>query len=178
MDFLLTDGIWIYLFIFFGKILEVSLSTLRIVLVNRGEKLKGSIIALFDITLWILITGTVLQGFQEDIFKVIVFAVAYSIGNYMGAWLDEKLAFGTSSIQVIVPEGEKSCELAETLRENKYAVTIVEGKGKDGLRNVMYLHLSRKRIPKAVEIIKSVVEDAVIIVNDVKSTRGAYFMKK
>ena len=72
MDFLLTDGIWIYLFIFFGKILEVSLSILRLVLVNRGEKLKGSIIAIFDITLWILITGTVLQGFQEDILKVIV----------------------------------------------------------------------------------------------------------
>lgn len=178
MDFLLTDGIWIYLFIFFGKILEVSLSILRLVLVNRGEKLKGSIIAIFDITLWILITGTVLQGFQEDILKVIVFAVAYAIGNYMGAWLDEKLAFGTSSIQVIVPEGEESTKLAEILRENKYAVTILEGQGKDGLRNIMYLHLSRKRIPKAAEIIKSVVEDAVIIVNDVKSVRGGYFMKK
>ena len=96
----------------------------------------------------------------------------------MGAWLDEKLAFGTSSIQVIVPEGEESTKLAEILRENKYAVTILEGQGKDGLRNIMYLHLSRKRIPKAAEIIKSVVEDAVIIVNDVKSVRGGYFMKK
>ena len=86
--------------------------------------------------------------------KVIVFAVAYAIGNYMGAWLDEKLAFGTSSIQVIVPEGEESTKLAEILRENKYAVTILEGQGKDGLRNIMYLHLSRKRIPKVLKLLK------------------------
>ncbi len=178
MDLLSSNSIWIYFFIFFGKILEVSLSTLRNVLVNRGEKLKGSIIAIFDITLWILITGTVLQGFQDDIVKVIVFAAAYSIGNYLGAWLDEKLAFGTSSIQVIVPNGEESFELAEVLRQKNYAVTILEGQGKDGPRNIMYLHLPRKRIPQAVEIVRSVIGDAVIIVNDVKSVRGGYFMKK
>ena len=178
MEFLSSNSIWIYLFIFFGKILEVSLSTLRIVLINRGEKIKGSIIALFDVILWIFITGTVLQGFQEDIYRVIVFALAYAVGNYMGSWLDERLAFGTSSVQVIVTEGDKSKELAETLRSNNFAVTILQGKGKDGIRNIMYLHLPRKRIPQAVDIIKSEIDNAVIVVNDVKAVRGGHFMKR
>jgi len=148
-----------------------------LVLINRGEKIKGSIIAIFDIIIWLFITGTVLEGFQEDIIRVIVFALAFAVGNYLGSWLEEKLAFGMCSIQIIVGKGEKSQELATVLRENSFAVTILEGTGKDGLREIMYLHLTRKRIPNAVNIIKSHIENAVIVINDVKNIRGGYIRK-
>jgi len=42
----------VYLCIFFGKILEVTLGTLRIVLINRGERIVGACIALIEVTLW------------------------------------------------------------------------------------------------------------------------------
>lgn len=177
MDDILNSNILIYFFIFFGKILEVTVSTLRLVLINRGEKIKGTIIAFFDIIIWLFITGTVLQGFQEDFMRVVVFALAFAIGNYLGSTLEEKLAFGLCSIQLIVPEGKQSDELVEELRENGFAVTIIEGKGKDGYREIMYLHLTRKRIPDAVRIIKTYVENAVIVINDVKSVRGGYIRK-
>lgn len=177
MDFLQDSNIWIYLIIFFGKILEVTVSTLRMVLINRGEKIKGSIIAVFDITIWLFVTGTVLEGFQEDLLRVVVFALAFAVGNYLGIWLEEKLAFGMCSIQIIVAEGEQSKQLAEILRNNNFAVTIAEGRGKDGLREIMYLHLTRKRIPQAVKIVKNCIENAVIVVNDVKTVRGGYIRK-
>ena len=40
-DFLTGDSVWVYLMIFFGKILEVTVSTLRLVMINRGERLQG-----------------------------------------------------------------------------------------------------------------------------------------
>ncbi|NLZ72762.1 MAG: hypothetical protein GX905_02945, partial [Bacteroidales bacterium] len=70
MDFLQEGGFLVYLFIFVGKILEVTVSTVRVVLINRGEKEKGAIIAFFEILLWLFITGTVLAGFQDDIIRV------------------------------------------------------------------------------------------------------------
>ncbi|HHU73667.1 MAG TPA: DUF2179 domain-containing protein [Clostridiales bacterium] len=177
MDFLTDNNILIYFVIFFGKILEVTISTLRLVLINRGEKIKGAIIAVFDILIWLFVTGTVLEGFQEDLIRVVVFAIAFAIGNYLGSALEEKLAFGMCSLQVIVPEDEHSKELANKLRVEKFAVTILEGKGKDGLREIMYLHLNRKRIPEAVDIIKSNIEKAVIVVNDVRTVRGGFIKK-
>ena len=94
MDFLAESSIWIYLFIFFGKILEVAVSTVRLVLINRGERVKGSILAFFDILLWVLITGTVLVGFQKDWIRLLIFAAAFAIGNYLGSWIEDKLAPG------------------------------------------------------------------------------------
>ena len=177
MEFLQGSSIWIYLFIFFGKILEVAVSTIRLVLINRGERIKGSLIAILEMLLWLFITGTVLTGFQKDIFKVIIFAIAFAVGNYVGSWMEDRLAFGLCSIQVIVPECSGSQELEVKLRKNSFAVTTVKGKGKDGERDIMFLHIKRKRISQAVEIIKSDLENAVIVVNDSKIIHGGFLRK-
>ncbi|MDD4700367.1 MAG: DUF5698 domain-containing protein [Oscillospiraceae bacterium] len=177
MDFLQESSIWIYLFIFFGKILEVTISTIRIVLISRGEKIIGSIISMFEVLIWLFITGTVLSGFKEDIVRVFIFAIAVGIGNYVGSWLEDKLAFGLCSIQVIVTDCCSSQELAVKLRENNFAVTVTKGKGKDGERDIMFLHTKRKRISQAEEIIQSYLENAVIIVNDAKIIRGGFIRK-
>lgn len=178
MDFMQNLGIGIYFVIFFGKIIEVTVSTMRMVLINRGERVKGSIIAFFDILLWLIITGTVLQGYQEDPLRILVFALAFSVGNYLGSWLEDKLAFGLSSIQVIVPESEESRNLADLLRKNNFAVTVIRGTGRNGDRELLLLHLKRKRITDAVALINSNFPTAVIVVNDSKVISGGYISRK
>ena len=177
MDFFQSGSLWIYAFIFFGKILEVSVATVRLVLISRGERKKGSMIAALEMTLWLIITGTVLNGLQDDIFRVFIFAMAYAMGNYLGSWMEDKLAFGLCSIQLIVPDNSLNEELLLELRENKFAVTTVKGEGKDGNRDIMFLHIKRKRTPKALEIIKANTENAVIIINDTRTVHGGFLSK-
>ncbi len=177
--FLTGDSVWVYLLIFFGKILEVSIGTLRMVMINRGERAKGSLVAFFEITLWLFITGTVLSGFIEnlDVIRWLVFALAFALGNYFGSWMESKLAFGLSSIQVIVSADTAWEALVEELRDAGFAVTVLEGQGKDGAREVLILHLKRKRIPAAISIVKSCLSSAMITVNDVRVANGGYIKK-
>ncbi len=178
MDFLDNLGIWIYFIIFFGKILEVTVSTIRMVLINRGERVKGTMVAFFDSVLWLLITGTVLEGFQDDPMRMVVFALAFAVGNYMGSWFEDKLAFGLSSVQVIVPEGPQSVELADSLRKDNFAVTVVKGTGRNGNRDILMLHLKRKRIAEAVSLVNTMLPGAVVVVNDSKIISGGYISRK
>jgi uncharacterized protein YebE (UPF0316 family) len=178
MDFLPESSVLMYFVIFFGKIIEVSVSTMRMVMINRGERAKGAIIAFFDILLWLLITGTVLVGFKEDPLRLVVFALAFSVGNYMGSWFEDKLAFGLSSIQVIVPQCPESQALATHLRQHNFAVTVIKGTGKDGEREILMLHLKRKRIAEAVKLVNENFKNAVIVVSDSKVVSGGYIMKK
>jgi len=178
MDFLDNLGIWIYFIIFFGKILEVTVSTIRMVLINRGERVKGTMVAFFDSVLWLLITGTVLDGFQDDPMRMVVFALAFAVGNYMGSWFEDKLAFGLSSVQVIVPEGPSSVELADSLRKDNFAVTVVKGTGRNGNRDILMLHLKRKRIAEAVTLVNTMLPGAVVVVNDSKIISGGYISRK
>jgi uncharacterized protein YebE (UPF0316 family) len=178
MSFLLESSIWVYVFIFFGKILEVSVSTTRHMLINRGERLKGSILALIEISLWIIVTGTVLVGFTSDIIKVVVFAVAFALGNYFGSWLESKLAFGMTSIQVIVPENVSWEELVRTLRAKSFGVTVMSGEGMEGERKILMMHLRRKRIAQAVRIIRAYSKDVFITMNNMKVVCGGHLTKK
>ncbi|SMC48046.1 DUF2179 domain-containing protein [Papillibacter cinnamivorans] len=176
-ELLQEGGVWLYVFIFVGKILEVSVSTVRLVLINRGERVRGAAIAFVEILLWLAVTGTVLAGFQSDWIRVLVFAAAFAIGNYVGSWVEDRLAFGLCSIQVIVPDCVESLDIATRLRENKFAVTVLQGQGKDGPRELMLLHIKRKRIPQAVQIIRSELDTAVITVNDSKILHGGFIGK-
>lgn len=177
MDFLLGNSIWVYIAIFLGKIIEVTISTLRMVLINRGEKIKGSIIAFVDVLLWLLITGSVLSNFGNNILKIIVFALAFALGNYFGSWLESKIAFGISSIQVIMNDSELVSILLTALRASSFAVTVIDGQGKDGKRKLLVIHIKRKNIPKAVKIVNDVTQDCIITVNDVKTIRGGFIKK-
>lgn len=178
LEFFLGSSIWVYLFIFIGKLLEVSISTLRQMLINRGERTKGSFLAIIEISLWMLVTGTVLVGFTSDFIKIIVFVVAFAIGIFFGSWLESKLAFGMTSIQVIIPTNTAWKELVEKLRNENFGVTVMTGEGKNGERKVLMMHLRRKRIAKAVQIIRKHSKDVFITMNNMKVVCGGHITRK
>ncbi len=166
--------IWVYLFIFFGKILEVSFGTLRIVLINRGERTIGSLIAIIEITLWLVIASSVLTGFKQDFLKGIVYALAFACGNYIGSWLDELLAFGLSSMQVVLPDLASAKEAEACLREKGFGMTTVDVHGRDDDRSMLIMTMQRKRLPEAIAILEEHCNGAVVTVTDIKSQRGGY----
>ncbi|MDL2236096.1 DUF5698 domain-containing protein [Christensenellaceae bacterium OttesenSCG-928-L17] len=170
-----TRSIWIYFIIFFGKLLEVTTSTLRIVLINRGIRVQGSLLAMLEITLWLMITSTVLANFQSDPLKVIVYAAAFGLGNYMGSWLDEKLAFGLSSIQIVVSDPCEANRLCDEMRKAGFGITSIDVHGMEEKPHyMMFTMIRRKLLQEALEIINSVTSNAVITVSDVKVQKGGY----
>ncbi len=174
LSFLSGDSVWVYVFIFFGKILEVAVATLRIVLINRGVRVVGSLVALFEMTVWLVVTGTVLTGFQSDPIKIAVFVLAFSIGNFIGSWLDEKLAFGLSAIQVVVRDQLSANNLMTALRENGFGVTTMEVQGKEDARYMLMLTIRRKSAKEALGIIERTCSNALITMSDVKAQKGGY----
>lgn len=178
MEFITSlNGPALYLVIFFAKIIEVTLMTLRMVYINKGEKLIGSTIGFFEVFIWLLVVSSVLNNITEDPMKIVIYCLAFAMGNYIGVTIENKLAVGLSSIQAIVPDeiGEK---IADKLRENNFGVTLAEGKGREELKkDILLVMLKRKRISEAVSIINEMSNEALITVNDVKTLSGGYIKK-
>ena len=175
MDFLFNiSGPVLYIIIFIAKIIEVSVSTIRLVLINKGERVKGALLGFVEIMIWLIVVSSVLNNITEDPIKVLVYAVAFSLGNFIGVTIESKIAVGISSIQVVVNvvEGEV---LADILRNQGFGVTIIDGRGKnDSKKNLLFIQLKRKKIPEAVRLIKQTNPNAYITVNDIKSMMGGY----
>jgi len=178
MDFILGQSkIILYAIIFCAKIFEVSIGTLRIVLVSKGQKVKAAMIAFIECIIWVLVVSTVLVDITSDPVKVVIYCAAFAIGNYIGVSLENRLAMGLSSIQVIT-DLEEGNELAQLLRDNNFGVTVMKGEGKEKEKEVLILHLKRKRITEAVNLIHSQIEHALITVNEVNVLRGGYIKRK
>ncbi len=178
MDFLSSlSGPVLYFVIFFAKIIEVTISTIRLVYINKGEKIKGTILAFIEISIWLVVVSSVLTNIAEDPMKAFVYAAAFSLGNYIGITIESKIAVGLASIQAVVNE-ESGQMLADILREQGFGVTIIDGKGKnDNRKNLLFIQLKRKRITEAITLIKENAPNAYISINDIKSMMGGFVKK-
>ena len=175
MNFIFNlSGPALYLIIFCAKILEVTISTIRIVLINKGERVKGALLGFIEVMIWLIVVSSVLNNITEDPIKVFIYALAFSLGNFIGVTIESKIAVGLASIQVVVMEKNGEV-LADALREKNFGVTIIDGKGKnDNKKSLLFIQLKRRRIPLAVKLIKEINPDAYITVNDIKSMLGGY----
>lgn len=163
----------IYLLILIVKIVEVTLATTRIVLITKGEKIKGAFIGFFEVIIWLLLVSTVLKDISSDPIKILIYALGYAIGNYVGTSFEQMLGVGTVRVEAIIKE-EDGDILANTLRDNGFAVTVLEGEGMSHKRQVFIMHIKRKRTNELVNLIKGLQENVVITIHEVKPIYGGY----
>ena len=163
----------IYILIFFAKIIEVALMTIRTVLLTKGHKVFASVIGFIEVVIWILAVSTILGSITDDPLKIAVYAGGFSVGCYVGSWLEEKLALGLVTIQIIV-ELDEARRLAEILRSQEIGVTIVEGEGKVKKRGILMAHTQRKLQSKMLKIMEENSIQGVISTTETKVIHGGY----
>ena len=116
------DLMLIYPTIFISKILENTLSTLRIIVVSNGKKKLGAILQGVIALLWLLIACIVIVDINKDIFKILCFCLGCIIGSYLGSLIEEKLALGNNTIIAIINNKYKN-DIFKKL--NKYNINTI-----------------------------------------------------
>ncbi|KAJ53137.1 uncharacterized protein YebE (UPF0316 family) [Clostridium tetanomorphum] len=166
-----------YLLIFSAKILEVSLMTVRTVLITRGEKGYGSIIGFAEVSIWLYLVNKVLNGINEDPIRMVIYALGFACGNYLGSIIEEKLALGLLTINVIVSEADGN-NLAGILRKENIGVTKVKAEGMNETKTLLMVHAKRRRKNEIVKLIENTNINSVISINDIKTVYGGYGIRK
>ena len=156
----------IYAFIFFAKLLEVAVCTVRVVLTAKGYRVYASALAAVEITLWIIVTSTVLLGLSEDPLRAVAYGLAFVAGIYMGILLEDKLALGLSQIEVIAEYGIAK-QLTNKLRKQGYGVTTYDCEGMDGKKLSVSLKVRRKDVPSTIGLFNEY-KDLFVTVTDIR----------
>lgn len=159
--------------IFFVRILDVSLGTIRTMFVVRGKKLISSIIGFFEILVWFLVVKEALQTESNSIFIAISYSLGFATGNYIGALLSDKLITGNVSVQVFTNNNN----LEKILREHGYGVSSVvyTGYEEEAHKHMLFINIDKKKEKALRELIKKNDEEAFIIVNETKYVENGYF---
>ena len=173
-DFLTGSSPYVYLFIFFGKLVEVALASLRSQLILKGQRLPGAIVALFEYTFWLFITASALKDFADDPLKIVILICAFALGNVMGSIIEEKMALGYCTITGIFMDKSVALNAADLLREKGQALTIIPAEGIQGAeRTALIITAKRKDISVIKKLLFSADSNAVITIQSMQQVKGA-----
>ncbi len=163
------------LLIFLARVTDVSMGTFRTLMVVRGKRIYAAFIGFFEVIIYILALHSVVNTLDQPV-NLIFYALGFATGNFMGSFLEEKMALGQISAQIIPSENDS--EMIDSLREAGFGVTVFEGMGKNGLKQVLFVSLQRKDMPKLFTMIEEIDKDCFITVMDARKTRGGYYRNR
>lgn len=164
-----------YLFIFFARVCDVTLATMRTILVVQGRKVPAAVLGFFEIIIYVLALNTVMSN-MDNILNVIAYGLGFAAGNYVGIAIEDRLALGTISTQIIVPI-ESRCDVLEALYDRGFGATSVAGHGYERESAILIAVINRRDYRKLNYIVKKIEPSSFITVNSVTKWTGGFFKK-
>lgn len=162
-----------YLIIFISRVVDVTMSTMRTLMVMQGRKVQAAMIGFFEIIIYITALNKVVSGLDNPL-NLLAYALGFACGTYVGITLEGKIALGNLSAQVILHSND-NIELIESLRDNGFGVTKLEGQGKEGKRDILSIAMNRKDLNTLKALVYEFDEKAFITVNSINPVGGGFF---
>ena len=160
------------LIIFFARICDVSLGTLRIVFVSKGKKKIAPFLGFFELLIWITVISEVFKH-ADSFVCYIAYAGGYAAGNFLGMNIEERIALGSQLIQVFTPKDV--APLQKSLNDAGFGTTVVEGDGSAGKTKILYTVINRKTFAKAEKILKEFDPLIFYVIEDVRLVKSGIF---
>lgn len=163
------------LLIFMARICDVTLDTARIIYVSRGMKLLAAVIGFFEVLIWLISITQIIHNLTNIIYYV-AYAGGFAMGNYIGIYIEERMAIGTVVIRIITQK--EAADLVDCLKSEGYGVTYIDAKGSMGPVKVVFTIIKRKDIRHVLNILRKFNPLSFYTIEDIRSFREGVFRKK
>ncbi len=160
--------------IFFVRILDVSLGTLRTVITVKGKILYASIVGFVEVFVWFIIVKEALNTDETSLWIAISYSLGFATGTYIGGILSKKFISGNLSVQVITNKAYP--KMIEQLRKEGFGVTVIDVEGKDNTleKYMLFIEINNKSFSHLHHIIKQCDKNAFIVVNETKYVQNGF----
>ena len=159
--------------IFFVRILDVSLGTVRTMFTVKGNRITASLVGFIEILVWFLVAKEALQTEEKSILIAISYSLGFATGTYIGGYLSSVLITGNITVQVFTD----NLKLEQILRKKGYAVSVIECQGynENKGKHMLYININQKKEQELMKIVNINDEHAFVVVNETKYVENGYF---
>ncbi len=144
---------WLFLplMIFFSRVTDVSISTLRQISVMSGRRKLAPVLGIFESLLWLFAISTIMSNLN-NFACYIGYASGFATGIFVGMTLEERLALGKVMVRIVTRR--EASELIDQLKESRFGYTFVEGEGKRENVKIIFSVINRHDLPDLLAIIQ------------------------
>lgn len=173
MEILINPQAWLGAALIFAlRVTDMSLDTLRVLVVVRGKKAIAWVLGFFQSAIFVLAISTVLQNLDNPL-NLIGYAAGFATGNVVGMWIEEWLAIGHVNVRII--STRRGAAIAERMRCAGYAVTEVPARGKDGMVTMINCSVLRRNVENVHKLVDEVDPEAFITAEDVRRVMRGFW---
>ena len=158
--------------IFSLRVIELSLDTIRVLMVMRGRKGPAWLLGFFQATIFVFAIGYVLSGLDNPI-NMLGYAAGFATGTVVGMYIEERLAIGHIQMSIVSPR--RGSAIAEKMRAERFAVTEIPAKGKDGMVTMLSCSVLRRNVDKVRQIVNQADSTAFITAEEVRPVRRGFW---
>lgn len=155
--------------IFLARIGDVSLGTLRTVVVMQGRRGLSWLLGFFEVLIWVFAVSAVISNLNHPLLAI-SYALGFATGNYVGLTIEQWWAPGRQVVRVFSRIGR---EMAERLRADGYGVTLFTGEGRDGPVNSLYIQTARRGADALTDLAREIDPACFYVVEDVREASTA-----
>ena len=163
------------LLIFCARMLDVSLSTIRIILVSRGLRRVAPFIGFFEALIWLFAISQVMQHLDRWI-NYVAYAGGFAAGTWMGIFLEGRIALGLLAVRIITPDD--ATDLIQRMRDGQFGVTDFAARGVKGNVRLIFSVIQRRDYTRLVKLIEETHPRAFITTSDVRSVREGFIPRR
>ncbi|MDR3226334.1 MAG: DUF2179 domain-containing protein [Prevotellaceae bacterium] len=161
--------------IFLARICDVTLGTLRVIFVARGQKYIAPILGFFEVFIWVVVISELLNS-ANNIICYAAYAGGYATGNFVGMLVEERIAIGMVFMKIFLPKGGK--DLAERFNKNGFGTTLIKGEGSEGSVDILEIVVSRKSGSTVEKILNDFNPNIFYVIEDIRTVRKGIYPKK
>ncbi|MEI3614935.1 DUF2179 domain-containing protein [Pseudogracilibacillus sp. SO30301A] len=157
------------------NIVYVTFSTLRMILTLKGRRYLAAIVSTLEVIVYILGLSIVLDNL-DGIQNIIAYAVGFALGIITGSIIEERLALGYITVNVI--SSNPTLNFTDRLREEGFGVTSWTSSGMEGDRLSMQILTPRKQELRLYQLITEIDPRAFMVAYEPKHIQGGFWVKQ
>jgi uncharacterized protein YebE (UPF0316 family) len=158
--------------IILARVCDVTIGTMRIIVLSRGHKYLAPLLGFFEVLIWITVTAKIMQNLHNPL-CYFAYATGFATGNLVGIIVEERIAIGKVVIRIIT--GKEATELIKSLRESGYGVTSIPAHGSTGTVHLIFTVVKREHLEEVEEMIRRFNPRAFYSIEDVRYVSEGVF---
>ncbi len=159
--------------IFFARIVDVTISTFRTMIMVKRKGILIPILAFFEVFVWFIAARKALNTEITSILIPICYSLGYATGTYLGGLLSRRIIKSVNSIEVVTTRD--NYKLIDKLRNEDLGVSIIELKDNyNQEKDLLIIDVKCRLVKEVVALIKDVDPDAFIVVKDTNLVYNGY----
>lgn len=159
------------LLIFVMRLTDVSMGTVRTIMVMRGMRKVAAAIGFVEVSIWVVAVSRVI-GNLDSIWNVLGYGGGFAAGTLLGMWIENRLALGHVYVHIV--SMSKGRELSKRLRDAGHGATLLQAEGQSGPVHIIDVVTPRKKVQEIIKLVNTVDARSFVTVEEARQVVRGY----